>query len=223
MTLCGRKLSAEHKRAFHEGRARKWRDDSDYRARLVAAFKAASTKCWQSDEEIAELRRQRFTLQQIASRFGITRERVRQRLKRYGDPGLIGFAAPVHVTRRQQTIERLTRVCENCGASFVAQAASPGRFCSRRCSQVAPHTQFCARAEKIIASRRQGMTWAQAWIAAGYNGDGNLANFARMTVIRYAESENVDISDIFGWSPNSRQMLHDRKGEKRARKTGAPT
>ena len=222
MTLCGHKLSAEHKHALNEGRARKWRDDPDYRARLVAAFKAASTKCWQSDEEIAELRRRGFTLQQIGSRFGITRERVRQRLKRYGDPGLIGRAAPVHITRRQQTIERLTRVCENCGASFVAQAANPGRFCSQRCFRVASHNQFCALAEKIIKARRQGMTWAQAWIAAGYNDRRSyMASAAHTTVMRYSESENVDISDIFGLSPNGRQAMRDREAEKRARKAEA--
>ena len=80
-----------------------------------------------------------------------------------------------------------------------------------------------ARAEKIIEARRDGMTWAQAWLAAGYNSTGNLSSAARTTVMRYAESENVNIGDIFGWSPNGRQAMRDRKGEKRARKAGAST
>ena len=200
---------------------RRWADP-EYRARVVEAMRLAHPSR-NADSTLADLRRQGLTLEQIGQQVGLTRERVRQRLKRCGDPSLVGLAAPVHVKRRQQTIERLTRVCENCGASFVAQAASPGRFCSQRCFRVAPHTQLCARAEKIIAARRQGKTWAQAWLAAGYNRTGNMANAARKTVIRYAESENVDIGDIFGLSPNGRQAMRNREGRKRARKARAST
>ena len=199
-----------------EAMRRKWAEPG-YKARVSEAMRGPRAQ--RSDDTIlTDLRRQGLTLEQIGRQVGLTRERVRQRLKRCGDPSLVGRAAPVHVRRRQKKIERLTRVCESCGVSFIAHSASEGQFCSRRCRWAGDHIRFCARAEKIIEARRQGMTWEQAWLTAGYNThSGNMASSAMLVAKRYAESENVDISDIFG----GQRARQDREAKSRARETGA--
>ena len=198
---------------------RKWADP-EYKARVSEAMRGPRGQ--RTDNTIIiDLRRQGLTLEQIGQQVGLTRERVRQRLKRCGDPSLVGRAAPVHVRRRQQAVERLTCICETCGESFVKKQQNLGRFCSSRCFRLNAHSRVCTRAEKIIEARRHGMTWAQAWLAAGYGRNVNMAANARETIIRYAKSEGVDINDIFGLSPNGRQAMRNAWTRKRTREIGA--
>jgi hypothetical protein len=77
---------------------------------------------------MAERVRAGETMDAIAADYGLTRERVRQLVKRHGVTGEDGK----RVRRRKRTAER-TRDCEACGKTFVADVPER-RFCSYSCA-----------------------------------------------------------------------------------------
>jgi hypothetical protein len=76
---------------------------------------------------MAERVRAGETMDAIAADYGLTRERVRQLVKRHGVTGENGK----RVRRRKRKAER-TRDCEACGKTFVADSPER-RFCSQKC------------------------------------------------------------------------------------------
>jgi len=80
------------------------------------------------DSTIAIYRRRGYTLQSIAGRFGITRERVRQIVRRYN------IAKPVTTIG---TVLRRIKQCESCGVyGEVSSFGRNERTCSLRCRRM---------------------------------------------------------------------------------------
>ena len=73
-----------------------------------------------------------MTLEAIGGRFGVTRERVRQIVKRAGVGRDVTMAN--HAMRTEENLVDV--VCEECGKVVRRRPSRAGRFCSIRCSKV---------------------------------------------------------------------------------------
>lgn len=132
------------------------------------------------------------SLQEIGDAHGITRERVRQILDRYGDQSLIGRQAPHAAVMKAASIRRRTRQCAECGGDFIP-VNKKIRFCSRKCAQVRRNTRN-ERGPQMMAMRREGATWREIAEAFGLK----TAPEAYMTVKRWADDTGADMSDALG-------------------------
>jgi len=85
-------------------------------------------------DEIVNLRKQKLTYEKIGDIVGLTKERIRQILKKEA-PKLTGHS----FVKRTLWGKQKTITCKTCGkeftryASVIRHAKYPARFCSRKC------------------------------------------------------------------------------------------
>lgn len=109
-------------------------------------------------QEIVEMRKSGKTLDEVGKVFGITRERVRQIVRKHAPDVVIGG-------------KKTTTECAVCGIHFIAKGHRPGIFCSHNCWSAARQIKSGWNrdlAEKIIKLRGQGDTWQQVSDKLGY-------------------------------------------------------
>lgn len=88
------------------------------------------------NKEICELRLQGQTLESIAEQVDLSRERVRQIVKK--------FEIPTPKRTRKPTTE--TAFCEPCGKEFLRKRGTKKKYCSPKCRSMAqshkPHSHY---------------------------------------------------------------------------------
>jgi hypothetical protein len=68
-------------------------------------------KCTASTQELADLYRSGLTLQEIGNRYGVTRERIRQRLKGSGVDRFIGGHSKYSFDKRKEKLAAIDKQC----------------------------------------------------------------------------------------------------------------
>ena len=136
---------------------------------------------------VVQPRRSGATLEDTGAAFGMSKERVRQIVARYGD----AEAKAVFCTRPRPAL--VARACPCCGASFTKPAKQ--RFCSRPCAGRFNNPRTEGRAEAILAFRRRGISWKAAAAAVGMG----TAAAAFIAVRRHRNRTGEDVSDAYGF------------------------
>ena len=165
--------------------------------------------------EIVRLRRdEHLEYETIGERFGITRERVRQILRRFA-PDLTGLEN----CRRHISAVARDRACSECGATFRPPVTTPQRRqCSARCymaavaKRVPPHL---AKYQAVYEARVSGMTWAAAAEAAGFPADPDSVFSIHSKTRRWAMRAGVDLGAAFGCGPAAPHWTHGLTPEQR--------
>lgn len=102
--------------------------------------------------EVADLRRQRLGYAEIGKRYGVSGERIRQLLRDYGYPDLLGRVfSPV----TPEVYE--VRDCPQCHKEFKARKDGDQIFCVQWCRMRHRHI---GEGRSIIARRTAGERWA---------------------------------------------------------------
>ena len=155
-------------------------------------------------DEAIRLRSTGLPYEAVGAIVGVTRERVRQVLKKLS-PDLTGYYVEPVVARRaaatiQRRSEKWARYCIGCGAPFVGDRATQ-KFCVPGC-RARGYADVRVRAEKIIELRRSGHTWGECGKAVGVTGQ--RASQAQSCAVQYAEVRGLDIYELTGMRRNQK-------------------
>ena len=165
------------------------------RKKLLADRRAARRKI-QADNaaQMAKLRPEQ-TYKQIGEQWGVTRERVRQLLKKHGYHNLLGHKK-----------ERIKKICPQCGNDFGANlgvmAAKQRQFCNASCFSAHASTHMTDREREVVKGalnyRAERMTWRKAAINLGFTGNGSGTGLSSY-IKKNAAKEGIDVSAAFGF------------------------
>mgnify|MGYP001619616705 CR=1 FL=1 len=155
-------------------------------------------------DKAVNLRSTGLPYEAIGAIVGVTRERVRQVLKKLS-PDLTGYYVEPVVARRdaataQRRSENWARHCVGCGTPFVGGRASQ-KFCAPGCC-ARGYVDARVRAEKIIELRRSGHTWDECGKAVGVTGQRGAQ--AQSCAVRYADVRGLDIYELTGMRRNQK-------------------
>lgn len=132
------------------------------------------------NRDIVDLYKGHMTLDRIAEKYGISRERVRQILNRTA-PGTIAA-----VKQEKMAAKRCTYRCEVCGApvEVLVSAAEGRRTCSRACMK---RLELSTTGRQCYELRQQGHSWRAVHRLSNLRGRAKPVQNAFNTAKRFAE------------------------------------
>jgi acetyl-CoA acetyltransferase len=179
---------------------------------------AAATEPTARDAEIVSLRNAGMTLEALAQKHNVTRERIRQICVRWH----ARTADDLH--RSVIDARRVTWECAQCGKKrrLPPHKAATLRYCSARCTRYGingnSHAAVMARAEKALQLRMAGAKWHDVGVSVGIS-KGTWTGMHAQRLVRFYGSElNIDVSSAFH---RTLMGAHLRSPEWRAKHTVA--
>ena len=138
----------------------------------------------------------------IARDLGITRERVRQIVKRSGRTDLLGYSFQA-ARKREQAAPDEIRTCVICGRQFAARPHKATMACSVKCGgrrrAKTTTAEEIAFVERVLCARRAGEKWLAIAMREGFKVTSHPATVGHLCsqLSRRAARNGIDITDIF--------------------------
>lgn len=134
------------------------------------------------------------SLDEIGSRFGLSRQRISQILQKYAH----------ELTGRNSTANKKPHTCHYCGKEFTPHTHG-GKYCSSGCRSMGQHplTEKGKAIAEFAIRNRPEMTWQE--VARQTN---SFVNDIIRYLNKYAKTYEVDISHCFTHKNKRQKMSH---------------